>query len=58
MNRYIKSLITSTDNFHTKIVLPSSNKDNLFMFKNLQNQLIQSIHIAILTKLPKTCVTH
>ena len=48
----------STDNFHTKIVLPSSNKDNLFMFKNLQNQLIQSIHIAILTKLPKTCVTH
>ena len=26
--------------------LPSNNTDNLLMFKNLQNQLIQSIHTA------------
>ena len=36
----------------------ASKMDNLLMFKNLQSQLIQSIHIAILTKLPKTCVIH
>ena len=46
MNRYIKNLIVAINNFHKKIVLPSSNIGNLLMFKNLQNQLIQSIHTA------------
>ena len=46
MNRYIKNLIVAANDFHKKFVLPSSNMDNLFMFKNLQNQLIQSIHTA------------
>ena len=44
MNRYIKNLFAAINDFHQKIVLLSSNMDNLFMFKNLQNQLIQSIH--------------
>ena len=45
MNRYIKNLIVAINNFYKKNVLQSSIMDNLFMFKNLQNQLIQSIHI-------------
>ena len=44
MKRYMKNLIVAINDFHKKIVLPSSNMDNLFIFKNLQNQLIQSIH--------------
>ena len=46
MNRYIKNLIVDINDFCKKFVLPSSNMDNLFMLKNLQNQLIQSIDIA------------
>ena len=46
MYRYIKNLIVAINDFHKKSVLPSSSMDNLFMFKNLQNQLIQSIHTA------------
>ena len=46
MKRYMKNLIVTINDFHKKIVLPSSNMDNLFIFKNLQNQLIQSIHAA------------
>ena len=46
MNRYIKNLAVARNDFHKKFVLPSSNMDNLFMFKNLQNQLIQSIYTA------------
>ena len=46
MNRYIKNLIAAINDFHKKFVLPSSNTANLLMFKNLQNQLIQSIHTA------------
>ena len=33
MNRYIKNLILAINDFHKKSVLPSSNMDNLFMFK-------------------------
>ena len=61
MNHYIKNLIVDISDFYKKFVLPSSNMDNLFMFKNLQNQLIQSIDIAkqkYLTKLAKIRVTH
>ena len=46
MNCYTKNLIVATNDFYKKFVLPSSNMDNLFMFKNLQNQIIQSIHTA------------
>ena len=46
MNHYIKYLIVAINDFHKKFVLPSTNKDDLFMFKNLQNQLIQSIYTA------------
>ena len=46
MNRYIKKVIVAINYFHKKFVLPSSNTGNLLMFKNLQNQLIQSIHTA------------
>ena len=46
MNHYIKNLIVDISDFYKKFVLPSSNMDSLFMFKNLQNQLIQSIDIA------------
>ena len=46
MNRYIKNLIAAINDFHEKFVLPSSNTGNLLMLKNLQNQLIQSIHRA------------
>ena len=46
MNCYIKNLILTINDFHKKLVLPSSNMDNPLMFKNLQNQLIQSIHTA------------
>ena len=46
MNRFIKSLIVAINDFLEKFVSPSNNMDNLFMFKNLQNQLIQSIHTA------------
>ena len=46
MNRCIKNLIAALNDFHKKFVLPSSNTGNLLMFKNLQNQLIQSIHTA------------
>ena len=44
-----------------KIVLSSSNMDNLFMFENLQKQLIKSIHKAkekYFKKISKKCVTH
>ena len=46
MNRYIKNVIAAINDFHKKFVLPSSNIANLLMFKDLQNQLIQSIHTA------------
>ena len=46
MNPYIKYLIVAIYDFHKKFVLPSSNMESLFMFKNLHNQLIQSIHTA------------
>ena len=46
MNRYTKNLKIAINDFHKNFVLLSSNMDNLFMFKNLQNQLIQSIHAA------------
>ena len=46
MNRYIKNLFVAINDFHKKFVLPFSNTANLLMFKNLQNQLIQSIHTA------------
>ena len=46
MSRYIKNLIAAINDFHKKIVLASSNTGNLLMFKNLQNDLIQSIHTA------------
>ena len=46
MNRYIKNLISAINDFHKKFVLPSSKTGNLLMFKNLQNQLIQSIDTA------------
>ena len=45
-NRYIKNLIAAINDFHKKFVLPSSNTGSLLMFKNLQNQSIQSIHAA------------
>ena len=38
MNCYIKNLIVTINDFHKKFV-PSSNMDNFFMFKHLQNQL-------------------
>ena len=44
MTRFIKNLIVAINDFHKENVLPSSNMDNPFMFKKLQNQLIQSIH--------------
>ena len=46
MNRYIKILIAAINDFHKKSVLPSSNIGSLLIFKNLQNQLIQSIQTA------------
>ena len=46
MNRYIKDLIVSINYFRKKFVLPSRNIGNLLILKNLQNQLIQSIHKA------------
>ena len=46
MNRYMKDFIAAINDFHKKFVLSSSNTGNLLMFKNLQNQLIQSIHTA------------
>ena len=46
MNWYIKNLIAAINDFHKKFILPSSNTGNLSMFKNLQNQLIQSLHTA------------
>ena len=46
MNNYIKNLIVVINDFHKKFVLPSGIMGNLYMFKNLQNQLIQSIHTA------------
>ena len=46
MNRYIKNLIVTINDFHKTFALPSSNMDNLFLLENLQNQLIQSIHTA------------
>ena len=46
MNRHIKNLIVAINDFHKKFALSSSNMDNLFMFKKLPNQLIQSIHMA------------
>ena len=46
MNCHIKNLIVLINNFHKKFVLPSSNMDNVFIFKKLQNQLVQCIHIA------------
>ena len=46
MNRYIKQLILAVNDFYKKFVLSSSNTGNLLMFKNSQNQLIQSIHTA------------
>ena len=46
MNRYIKNVIVAINDFHKKLILPSSNIGNLLIFRNLQNQLIQSIHIA------------
>ena len=48
INWYIKNLIVVINDFHKKFVLPSSNvdMDDLFMFKDLQNQFIQSIHTA------------
>ena len=44
MNRHIKNV--AINDFHKKFVLPFCNTGNLFMFNNLQNQLIQSIHTA------------
>ena len=41
-----KNLIVAINDFHENFFLPSNNTDNLLMFKNLQNQLIQSIHTA------------
>ena len=61
MNRYMENLIVPINDFHKKSVLPSSNMNNIYMFKTLQNQLIQSIHTAkqkYLIKLAKNCVTH
>ena len=46
MNRQIKNLIAAINDFHKKFFLPSNNTGNLLIFKNLQNQLIQSIHTA------------
>ena len=46
MNWYMKNLIVAINDFLKKFVLPSSNTGNLLMTKNLQNQLIQSIHTA------------
>ena len=46
MNRDIKNVISALNDFHKKIVVLCSNMDNLFMFKNLQNQLIESIRTA------------
>ena len=46
MNHYIKNLIVAINDFHKKFVLHSSNMENLFIFKNLQNQLIQIIRTA------------
>ena len=45
-NWHIKNLIAAINDFHKKLFLPFSNTGNLLMFKNLQNQLIQSIHTA------------
>ena len=45
INRYIKDLIVAIIGFH-EFFLPSNSMDNLFIFKNLQSQLIQSIHTA------------
>ena len=36
--------IVAMNDLNKKFVLPSSNIGNVLMFKNLQNQLIQSIH--------------
>ena len=45
INRYIKDLTVAIIGFH-EFFLPSNSMDNLFIFKNLQSQLIQSIHTA------------
>ena len=45
MNRYKKNLTAVRNDFHKKFGNPG-NPGNLLMFKNLQNQLIQSIHTA------------
>ena len=38
--------MVAINDFHKNFFLPSSNIGNLLIFKNLQNQLIQSIHTA------------
>ena len=53
MNRYIKNLIATINDFHKKFVLRSSNMNNLFMFKNLQKQLIQSAKQKYFNKIGK-----
>ena len=52
-NRYIKNFIATINDFHKKFVLPSSNMNNLFMFKNLQKQLIQSAKQKYFNKIGK-----
>ena len=46
MNQYMKSLLVSIIDFDEKFILSSNNTGNLLMLKNLQNQLIQSIHTS------------
>ena len=46
MTRYIKNLIADLNNFHKKNLLYLAAIWTIFLFTNLQNQLIQSIHTA------------
>ena len=45
-DRYIKNFIVTINDFHKNVCFAFQNMDNLFMFKNLQNLLIKSIHTA------------
>ena len=46
MNRYVKNLIIAKYNFYKRFVLTIDKMYHHFSFKNLQNQLSQSVQTA------------
>ena len=46
MNRYVKKLIITKNNFYKRFVLTTNKMYHHFTFKSLQNQLNQSIQPA------------